>query len=106
MGENQKQIISRREFLKASGFALGATATALACGGGMQAVEMTAFPTPTITPALPTPSLAPGEIADTIFINANIITMDAAGSQVEALAVKDGRILRTGTNEAVQELVD
>ncbi len=106
MGENQKQIISRREFLKASGFALGATATALACGGGMQAVEMTAIPTPTITPALPTPSLTPGEIADTIFINANIITMDAAGSQVEALAVKDGRILRTGTNEAVQELVD
>jgi hypothetical protein len=104
MSQNHKHHISRRDFLKASGFALGATAAALACGGGSQLVEMTAIPLPTNTAAPPTLSLASGTIADTIFVNANIITMDAADSRVKTLAIKDGLILYTGTNNDVHEL--
>lgn len=41
--------------------------------------------------------------ADILFINGKIYTMSAARNKVQALAVKDGNILFTGTNEAAKE---
>ncbi|MFR2966561.1 MAG: amidohydrolase [Anaerovoracaceae bacterium] len=41
---------------------------------------------------------------DTIFYNGNIYTMDDAIPKAEAVAVKDGIILRVGTNEEILEL--
>lgn len=47
---------------------------------------------------------APQEFADLILINGNIYTADAEGSRVEAVAVKGDRILKTGTNEEIEQL--
>lgn len=49
---------------------------------------------------------APQEFADLILINGNIYTADAEGSRVEAVAVKGDRILKTGTNEEIEQLKD
>ena len=47
---------------------------------------------------------APEEIADTIFINGGIYTVDAKRSWAEATAVRDGRIVAVGRNEEVLPL--
>ncbi|MBC8224029.1 hypothetical protein H8E65_05530 [Candidatus Bathyarchaeota archaeon] len=41
------------------------------------------------------------ESADLIFGNGEVITLDIMNSIAEALAIKDGRILATGTNEEI-----
>ncbi len=41
------------------------------------------------------------ESADLIFMNGKVITLDTMNSMAEALAIKDGRILATGTNEEI-----
>ena len=41
------------------------------------------------------------EYADLIFRNGKVITLDAMDSIAEALAIGDGRILATGTNEEI-----
>lgn len=47
---------------------------------------------------------APQEFADLILLNGNIYTADAEGTRVEAIAVKDGRILKTGTDKEIGPL--
>jgi predicted amidohydrolase YtcJ len=112
MCQSHKHKISRRDFLKAG--ALGATAAALACRGSSQLIELTATPISVTTESSPVPILTPSEIADTILtpveiadtiiINANIVTMDATGSQAQALAIKNGLISYIGTDDAVRKL--
>jgi len=41
-----------------------------------------------------------------LFLNGNIISMDARDSRFEALAVEDGRILRVGSNNDMADLVE
>ena len=41
--------------------------------------------------------------ADLILLNGNVYTIDSAFSKVEAFAVKDGIILKTGTNSEIQK---
>lgn len=48
-----------------------------------------------------TPVLA-AETADAIFINGKIATMDSKGSQVEAVAVKDGRLIAVGSTDDIK----
>ncbi len=43
--------------------------------------------------------------ADLAFVNGKIITVNKRDEIVEAVAIKDGRILRVGSNEHVQEVV-
>ena len=43
------------------------------------------------------------EKADLLIFNATVYTVDSAFSTAEAIAVKDGRILETGTTKALQE---
>ena len=50
-----------------------------------------------------TPS-AWGQIADTVLINGKIVTVDQQFSIQEALAVRDGRILRIGKTSEIQKL--
>jgi hypothetical protein len=76
----------------------------LACGGGSKLLELTAVPTPVSTAAQPPPTLVPGEVADTILINGNIVTMDANRTAVKALAIKDGLILFVGDEQAVRNM--
>lgn len=47
---------------------------------------------------------APQEFADLILLNGNIYTADAEGTRVEAIAVKNGRILKTGTDKEIGQL--
>jgi len=42
--------------------------------------------------------------ADSIYLNGKVVTVDPKDSIVEALAVKDGKILATGSNAEIQEL--
>ena len=46
---------------------------------------------------------ASAQSADTILVNGKVVTVDAKESVVEALAVRDGRIVATGTSAAVRK---
>ncbi|TRO46442.1 hypothetical protein E2P65_05745 [Candidatus Bathyarchaeota archaeon] len=48
-------------------------------------------------------SVPPDLGADLIFVNGKVITVNGKNEIVEAVAVRDGRILRVGSNEHVQE---
>jgi predicted amidohydrolase YtcJ len=100
MCPNHEQRLSRRDLLKLGGATLGAAA--LACGRGSELVKLTAVPTPvggtTMSPATP----LPGEVADVILVNGNIVTMDAKRTAAKALAIKNGVILSVGDDQAVR----
>ena len=101
MGKNHKHGLTRRDFLKLGGLALGGAA--LACGSGPEVLELTATPTP-ISPSQALPTLAPGEVVDTILVNGNIVSMDAQRTTSKALAVKNGIIQFVGDDQAVRSL--
>jgi predicted amidohydrolase YtcJ len=48
-------------------------------------------------------SCEPRQPADTVLLNGKVVTLDAAGTIAQAIAVREGRILAVGTNEAVLE---
>jgi len=43
-------------------------------------------------------------LADTVFLHGKILTLDAAATVVRAVAVKDGRILTTGSDASMRKL--
>src|SRR5262249_53911295 len=47
---------------------------------------------------------AHAQTADTILINGKVVTLDARSSVVQALAIHDGRIVATGSNDDVRKL--
>jgi len=51
--------------------------------------------------ALVLASCEPKEPADTVLVNGKVVTLDAAGTIAEAIAVREGRIVTVGTNETV-----
>ena len=102
MCQNHKHKLNRRDFLKLGGIALGGAS--LACGGGSRVLELTAIPTPVSRATQQVPTLAPGEIVDTILVNGNIVTMDTQRSKVEALAIRDGLIMHVGDDQAVRSM--
>jgi predicted amidohydrolase YtcJ len=53
---------------------------------------------------LPTGARAQG--ADTILVNGKVITLDGRSSVAQGIAIHDGRILETGTNEDVRKRAD
>jgi predicted amidohydrolase YtcJ len=50
--------------------------------------------------------LAEAQTAETILVNGKILTVDRNNSTVQALAIRDGRILATGSNEEVRKRAD
>ncbi len=100
MSHNHDHRVTRREFLKYSGMALGGFG--LTCGSSAKFIELTAVPS--LKPATTSPILAAGTVADSILVNANIATMDAKRSTAKALAVKDGLILAVGDEEEIRKL--
>jgi predicted amidohydrolase YtcJ len=54
--------------------------------------------------ALLIPQAFAAEVADTIFYNGKIITMDAGDRIVQAVAARDGKVLQTGGNEQLKRL--
>jgi predicted amidohydrolase YtcJ len=94
--------LTRRDFLKLSGAALGAAGLAL--GGCSKFVELTAVPTSVSPTVQPIPTLAPGEVADTILVNGNIVTIDAKRTTAKALGIKNGNIVFVGDDQAVRNM--
>jgi predicted amidohydrolase YtcJ len=116
MCQNHRPRLTRRDFLLLGGAALGGAA--LACGGNARMLELTAVPTPANTrvpeptaaptpvshAAQPSPTSAPAVVADAILINGNVVTMDAKRNAAQAVAIKDGRILCVGDEQAVRNM--
>jgi len=99
MSHNHHQL-SRRDFIKI--VAIGAGGTFLAsCKRESGSSKVPAIASPS---TIPVSTLPPGELADTILVNGNIVTMDAKRSIVKALAVKNGTILSIGDDQAVRTL--
>ncbi|MDM0000695.1 amidohydrolase [Variovorax sp. J22P240] len=75
-------------------FGAVACATIAACGGGNSV--------PAMLPASVTPSESP-VAADAVYTNAKVVTVDGNSTIAQAIAVKDGKFLRVGSNdEALQ----
>ena len=101
--------LSRRDFIKLGGAALGGAVLAACKRGTSPVVEVTAVPPLTnaaaatqAAPAQVVPTLDAGEFADTVLVNGNILTMDAKRSAVKALAIKNGIILATGDDQSIR----
>ncbi len=67
-------------------------------------------PTPTPTSAyvpMPTPQplAPPDKAADLVLINGKIITVDAKDSIVQAVAVKNGKLIKIGTNQIITDFI-
>jgi len=47
---------------------------------------------------------ATAESADTLFVNGRVLTLDEQGTEVQAIAVRDGRIVATGSTRKLRKL--
>ncbi len=94
--------LTRRDFLKVGGVTAGAAGLAL--GGCNRQFELTAVPPSATLTTRPVPTLAAGEAADTILVNGNIVTIDAANTKAQALAIKNGIILFVGDDASARNM--
>ena len=111
--------LTRRDFLKLTGAGVGAAILA-ACQKRIGLTEIppatgTAIPSgttllppgtatnTTLANATPIPA---GTTPNTIFTNGRIMTVDAANSISEAIAIKGDKILSVGNNEVIRALAD
>jgi predicted amidohydrolase YtcJ len=93
------QLVQRRNFLKLSmGTAALITTTHYMTVGGSAATGQTT------TAKGPRSVAAAGDAADTIYFGGPIVTMVADGDRVEALAVKGGTIMATGSLASIRAL--
>jgi predicted amidohydrolase YtcJ len=83
MGDEDNKI-NRRRFLK--------TSSLVAAGGLLLGPDAIAS------------ALKNDLVADAVFFNGKIVTLDAAGSTVGAVAVKDGKILKVGPSDEIRKL--
>jgi predicted amidohydrolase YtcJ len=100
-----KGSLSRRDFIKL--VTVGAGGALLASckrGNGLTAVPQTTT-SPIAVPSLsPVPSLPAGTTADLILVNGKVMTMDAANTVAQAVAIAGDKILAAGSDEAVRAL--
>jgi len=109
MSNQWDRPLTRRDFVKAAALGLGSLAGALACGRaglettptGTLRVQPTPAPGTTATVAATPP---PGQVADMVLLNGKVITVDAANTIAQAVAVKDGRIQAVGADAAIRAL--
>ena len=99
---SHKHQLSRRDFLRLGGVGLAGAALA-SCKRDSGAVQVTAVP-PTRAVS-PLPPLAAGEMADSVLVNGDILTMDANRSKASALAIKDGIIRLVGDEQSARAIV-
>jgi len=109
MSNQWDRPLTRRDFVKVAALGLGSLAGALACGQaglgttptGTLRVQPTSAPGTTATTAATPPS---GQVADMVLLNGKVITVDAANTIAQAVAVKDGRIQAVGADAAIRAL--
>jgi predicted amidohydrolase YtcJ len=88
--------LSRRDFLKLAAVGTGG----LALAGCKRGIQLTAIPaTPQPIPTLPSASQA-----SLILVNGRVVVMDSAKTIAQAVAVTGGKILATGTDDAIRSL--
>jgi predicted amidohydrolase YtcJ len=102
--------LSRRDFLKLAGAGLGATVLA-SC---KKTVDLTELPGTIVTsapgavatalPLAPVTPFPPGTVADTILAGGRVMTVDAANSISEAIAIKGNQVLGVGSDQAIRTL--
>ena len=90
-------VLNRRDFLKLLPTVLGSVLFAT-CRAEQHAREITL-----VSSSAPS-TLETVTFAETIFMNGKVITMDAADTIVQAVAIKDGLILKTGPDKAIHPL--
>jgi len=80
---------------------------ALLAGGCAQPTEAPP-PAETLTPKPTPPPILPSErkAADLVLINGKIITVDAKDSIAQAVAVRNGKIVKVGTDEEIRRFID
>jgi predicted amidohydrolase YtcJ len=117
---SKKPSISRRDFLKFAGAGLGA-AILTSCKKGDDLIAISEASTPAVpvagvtvgplasgtaaSDASATP-FPPGTTPDIILANGRIITVDAADSVSEAIAIKGNKILSVGGDRVIRALAD
>jgi len=104
--------MTRREFLLGSGLAISGLVISCRLSGEQAGQTLPAQgntpPAKIPTGVIPTgvmPTVDPEARADMIFSNGKVLTMDAAGTNAQALAIKGDRILAVGSDETVRALV-
>lgn len=90
----RKEILARRDFIK-----YAATAFGSAIFAGWQTPRGLGTPAEGASTGL-----APGSYADSILVNGRVVTVDRADTISEAIAIREGKILQTGSNEAIRAL--
>jgi predicted amidohydrolase YtcJ len=91
------RTLSRRDFCRLVPTLLGGAML------GWNKPELLAAGRTKLAPSGPS-ARAPGTFAETLFANGRVVTMDAADSIVQAVAIQDGVILKTGSNESLRAL--
>ena len=110
MKKQPSRRITRRQFLIGAGATL--VGTTLACNRGRGIATTVSAPTTTPTPTTahsPTPTITPTPSlegpADLVLLNGKVITVDAADTIAQAVAIKNGCIQAVGSDEAIRALV-
>ncbi len=112
---DDKRTLSRRDFVRLSALTIGGLiiggcrreeiapvpATPVSATNPPPAVSTAITPRPVVTSAS---AVTSSPFAETIFVNGKVIVMDAADTIAQAVAVKDGRIAKTGTDQAIRAL--
>ena len=62
-------------------------------------------PTPAAPPPAPAPVEAPAEVADSVYLNGRIYTVDEAQPWAEAVAISGDRFVAVGSNEAIESRI-
>ena len=95
------RYLSRRDFLKCA--TVGAGGLILAGFERRLGLELSAVSGSAAT-SHSIPSLPPDATADLILVNGQVVTMDAADTVTQAVAISSDRILQTGTDDAIRAL--
>lgn len=98
---HHRHRLSRREFLK--GATLGAGGLVASGLERQLGLERDVPPAPASVPGR-VPSFAPNTVPDMILVNGRVVTMDAADTITQAVAISGDRIQATGTDDAIRAL--
>jgi hypothetical protein len=112
---DHRRFLTRRDFIRLSALTIGGTVIAACRREEKTLVSTTPIPAtapPTTASSAVTPraavtlapTSAPSPFAETVFVNGKVIVMDSADTVAQAVAVKDGRIAKTGTDQVIRAL--
>ena len=112
---DNKHSLSRRDFIRLSALTLGGMVIAGCRREEIAPAPATPVPAATTPPivsatitsrpgVISAPTVASSPYAETIFVNGKVIVMDTADTVAQAVAVKDGLIGKTGTDQAIRAL--